>query len=451
MLLDRVVETTDVTGTGTMNLLGAAAIDGVTMRRFSVAAGSGATVAYLIVDTAGGWELGLGVVTSGSPDTLTRATILRSSNSDAAVSFSAGTKYVYGDVGGDLIRFRAGGLPTAGGTANARTMTNAPTLKALVTGMLFAIINGAAANTTTNPTLQVDSISAKTIVRPDGGALLVGDMPASALLVFLYDGTSMRLLNPQSAAAQGTWADLASASTADLSTVAGINVRITGTTTITALGTSPSGTYKRLRFAGALTFTYNATSLILPGAASITTAADDCADMVSLGSGNWICTGYQRAASLGSGKVVDRAYAEYTANTSLTTTIPYDDTIPQNSEGTQVLSASLTPKKTTNRVRVTVLGFATADGVTGGLVLAALFRNSTADAINATGAACLTTTNGLQNLVMGYEDSPGSVSAQTYNVRVGPNAAGNARVNGTSAGRLFGGVARMVLILEELE
>jgi hypothetical protein len=41
------------------------------------------------------WEVGIGTVTSGSPDTLSRDTIISSSNSDAAVTFSSGTKNVF--------------------------------------------------------------------------------------------------------------------------------------------------------------------------------------------------------------------------------------------------------------------------------------------------------------------------------------------------------------------
>jgi hypothetical protein len=43
----------------------------------------------------GEWEVGIGTVTSGSPDTLSRDTIISSSNSDAAVTFSSGTKNVF--------------------------------------------------------------------------------------------------------------------------------------------------------------------------------------------------------------------------------------------------------------------------------------------------------------------------------------------------------------------
>lgn len=85
----------------------------------------------------------------------------------------------------------------------------------------------------------------------------------------------------------GARADKASASTVDLSTVTTNYVNITGTTTITSFGTESAGIPVLLRFDGALTLTHNATSLILPGGANITTKAGDIALVVSEGSGNW--------------------------------------------------------------------------------------------------------------------------------------------------------------------
>src|SRR5574343_654088 len=69
--------------------------------------------------------------------------------------------------------------------------------------------------------------------------------------------------------------DIASAGTTDIGAVAGSYHDITGTTTITSLGTVSAGIRKTLQFDGALTLTHNATSLILPGGANITTAAGD--------------------------------------------------------------------------------------------------------------------------------------------------------------------------------
>lgn len=91
-------------------------------------------------------------------------------------------------------------------------------------------------------------------------------------------------------------ADIASATTTDIGAATGNFVDVTGTTTITGLGTVQAGTQRKVRFTGALTLTHNATSLILPTGANITTAAGDCAEFVSLGSGNWRCVNYMRAS-----------------------------------------------------------------------------------------------------------------------------------------------------------
>lgn len=90
--------------------------------------------------------------------------------------------------------------------------------------------------------------------------------------------------------------DIASAGTVDLGAAVGRIVDVTGTTTITSFGTVAAGIWRIVRFTGALTVTHNATSLILPGGASIVTAAGDCLVAVSLGSGNWVVTQYQRAS-----------------------------------------------------------------------------------------------------------------------------------------------------------
>lgn len=99
---DRVLETSTTTGTGAFTL--AAAVTG--FKRFSAAKQYDGTV-MAVNDTCsysiwgvnsttgvptGEWETGLG--TYSAANTLTRTTVLRSSNADAAVSFSAGDKFV---------------------------------------------------------------------------------------------------------------------------------------------------------------------------------------------------------------------------------------------------------------------------------------------------------------------------------------------------------------------
>lgn len=88
---------------------------------------------------------------------------------------------------------------------------------------------------------------------------------------------------------------LASAATTDLGSVDESYVTVSGTTTITSLGSVSAGINRWVVFSGALTLTHNGSSLILPTAGSITTAAGDCAHFLSLGGGNWRCLAYQRA------------------------------------------------------------------------------------------------------------------------------------------------------------
>jgi len=87
---DRVKETSTTTGTGTLTLAGA--VGG--FQSFSVI-GDGNTCYYAIYDAdAGDWEVGLGTYTA-SGTTLSRDTILESSNSGAAVNFGAGEREVF--------------------------------------------------------------------------------------------------------------------------------------------------------------------------------------------------------------------------------------------------------------------------------------------------------------------------------------------------------------------
>ena len=90
VIKDRVKETTTTTGTGTVTLAGA--VSG--FQSFS-AIGNGNSTYYVIADPAtGDWEVGIGTYTS-SGTTLSRTTILSSSNAGSAVSFAAGIKDVF--------------------------------------------------------------------------------------------------------------------------------------------------------------------------------------------------------------------------------------------------------------------------------------------------------------------------------------------------------------------
>jgi len=91
VLKDRVKETTTTTGTGAISLGGAVA----NFQAFSAVLSNADTTYYAIVDTTNtAFEVGLGTYAS-SGNTLTRTTVLESSNSGSAVNFGAGSKNIF--------------------------------------------------------------------------------------------------------------------------------------------------------------------------------------------------------------------------------------------------------------------------------------------------------------------------------------------------------------------
>ena len=134
---DRVLETSTIVGTGPATLLGAS----TGFQSFSAGIGANNTTYYCIVNpsVAAEWEVGLGTLDAGGT-ILTRTTVYKSSNADAAVVFTAGTKTVFGTypssrsvnyaADGSLTVTGAATIPTMAGTPN---FTGTPTFAANVT------------------------------------------------------------------------------------------------------------------------------------------------------------------------------------------------------------------------------------------------------------------------------------------------------------------------------
>jgi len=81
---------------------------------------------------------------------------------------------------------------TAGGTADALTITLTPAITAYVTGQVFQFV-ASAANATTTPTINVNSLGAKSIKRQNGATIQPGDIPSGALVQAAYNGTDFLL------------------------------------------------------------------------------------------------------------------------------------------------------------------------------------------------------------------------------------------------------------------
>ena len=206
-------------------------------------------------------------------------------------------------------------------------------------------------------------VADKMIYGTGSGTVALADLTAAARSIL--DDASVQAMRT-TLGFTGGFADLASASTADLSSISGVCVNITGTTTITSFG-SGANLFKIVRFAGALTLTHDGTSLILPSSINITTTAGDIAFFGSDGSGNWRCLSYMRNA--GTARLVtetlviavsDETTAITTGTAKVTFRMPYPMTVTLvrasvstasssgavtvdiNENGTSILSTKLT-------------------------------------------------------------------------------------------------------------
>lgn len=145
---DRVKETTTTTGTGALSLAGAE----TNFIAFSAALSDGDTTYYAIVDsTNDDFEVGLGTYASGG-NTLTRTTVLASSNAGSAVNLSAGTKDVFVTYPADKSVY----LDSSGNIASV-TITSADINGGTIDGTTIGGTTAAAGTFTTANATTVDT------------------------------------------------------------------------------------------------------------------------------------------------------------------------------------------------------------------------------------------------------------------------------------------------------
>jgi hypothetical protein len=147
------------------------------------------------------------------------------------------------------------------------------------------------------------------------------------------------------------------------------------------------------------------------------------------------------------GVMVQAVHYQTGALATGTTLIPSDDTIPQNTEGTEFMTLAITPKSATNKLLIDVTFIGSYSGATN--LVAALFQDSTANALAAgwfvSGAASENITIRFQ-----HEMTAGTTSPTTFKVRAGGNGAGTVTFNGQAGAARYGGVLASSIRITEI-
>ena len=122
------------------------------------------------------------------------------------------------------------------------------------------------------------------------------------------------------------------------------------------------------------------------------------------------------APKLQNGVTLQTVYAQTTSLIEIDGVIPADNTKPQNTEGDEVLAATITPSSATNKILVQALLTGTLGGAAGTITVA-LFKDSAADAL---ATSWVSGSSGFAlTIPFAYQDTPNTTSAVTYKIRLG--------------------------------
>jgi hypothetical protein len=225
---DRVRETSTTSGTGTITLAGAVA----GFQTFSVI-GDGNTTYYTIVDPqTGDWEVGIGIYTA-SGTTLSRDTVLESSNSGNLVNFTVNPKDVfvtypaeraiYTDAAGTAITpATASVLGVASGGTGQSSYTDGQLLIGNSTGNTLA-----KATLTAGTGISVTNGNGSITVAATNNGDVVGPASATDNAVARFDGTTGKLIQNSVVTIADSTGDMSGVGTLSATTVDTTNIEVT--------------------------------------------------------------------------------------------------------------------------------------------------------------------------------------------------------------------------------
>lgn len=155
---------------------------------------------------------------------------------------------------------------------------------------------------------------------------------------------------------------------------------------------------------------------------------------------------------LDAGSIVQIVNTQNVSMTTGTTVAPYDDTIPQVSEGISAgIDLAITPTNSSNILRIQAIVPCAHTTTTSSRTLA-LFNTDT-HATNAIAVAEQFNEGAASTIlspVLDYRQVAGTTSSTTFTVRVGSGGAGTMTINGSAGARKYGGVLLASMTITEI-
>lgn len=422
---DNVVERSTTTTTGAYQLEGVPVTAEPGARHFVTGVGDGNSCDYYAKEVSGtAWERGIGTVTDAATDTLTRTAVHSSSNGGAAVDWTGKTVEISAVLPARRLATDHAGL-VENLTITSTRLLDAETIaiKTLAGTDPSPTDPVRIAFNTTTGGFEVLELTAPLSVTISSGSTLgaTSGQPFRLWLTVFNDAGTFELGAIKCALSDGVYGlqdNVLESSTAE----GGAG----GADSAGVIYTGSAVTSKMMRVLGYLEYT-------------LTTAGtwDAAPSLVRL---------WGRGDKL-PGDTVQVRRNQTGAHSTTTAVIPLDDTIPQNTEGTELMTQAITPKSALNLLFIEHKGYYTNSSNSVNREVA-LFQDSVANALAAayiSDAANYTNILSLRHLM-----AAGTASSITFKIRYGSNAATTLAINGSASARNFGGVIPSFLEVTEI-
>ena len=215
--------------------------------------------------------------------------------------------------------------------------------------------------------------------------------------------------------------------------------------TFTDIADAPQAGAVRFVVANAAHIITDGSNLEVDGNQNYTCAAGDLLRFEAKTTSTFRVSVMSHGDSAIAGKIIQVVNVQTGVAATGTTAIPYDDTIPQNTEGDEYMTLAITPTRSTSKLRIDVVvyGAQAANDRLG----TALFQDTTADAIAAT--ATLVDTNWDSVSTCRHTMTSATTSETTFKVRCGSQSGGTFTFNGSASVRKLGGVGASSITITE--